>query len=177
MSELQGKKILIIIASQDFRDEELFKPRDLFLERGMEVILASSSLKTARGMLGGTAQPDILIKEVKVEEFDAIIFVGGMGASEYWEDPVAREIVKKTVALNKIIGAICIAPVTLANAGALEGKKATVFSSEVNKLKNKGAIYTGKAVEIDGNIITANGPQAAQEFGKAIIQSLSKVKE
>lgn len=175
MSELQGKKVVMIIASHDFRDEELFKPRDLFLERGMKVILASSSLKTARGMLGGTAQPDILIKEVKVEEFDAIVFVGGMGSSEYWEDPVAREIVKKAVALNKIIGAICIAPVTLANAFILEGKKATVFSSEINKLKNKGAIYTGKNVEVDGNIITANGPQAAEEFGKAIIQSLIKV--
>ncbi len=177
MSELQGKKILMIIASQDFRDEELFKPRDLFLERGMEVVLASSSLKTARGMLGGTAQPDILIREVKVEEFDAIIFVGGMGSSEYWEDPIAREIVKKAVSLDKLICAICIAPVTLANAGILEGKKATVFSSEINRLKNKGAIYTGKNVEIDGHIITANGPQAATEFGKAIIQSLSKMQE
>jgi len=175
MPELQGKKILMIIASHDFRDEELFKPRDLFLERGMKVILASSSLKTSRGMLGGTVQPDILVKEVKVEEFEAIIFVGGMGSSEYWEDPVAREIVKKAVALNKIVGAICIAPVTLANAGILEGKKATVFSSEISKLKEKGAIYTGKNVEVDGNIITANGPQAAEEFGKAIIQSLIKV--
>jgi len=172
MSKLQGKKILMIIASQNFRDEELFKPRELFIKEGMEVILASSFLETSRGMLGETAKPDILIGEVKVEEFDVIIFVGGMGSSEYWDDPVAREIVKKAVALDKLICAICIAPVTLANAGILDGKKATVFRSEVKAIKRKGAIYTGKAVEVDGNIITAEGPQAAEEFGKTIIDAL-----
>jgi len=172
MSKLQGKKILMIIASQNFRDEELFKPRELFIKEGMEVILASSSLEISRGMLGGTAKPDILIGEVKVEEFEVIIFVGGMGSSEYWDDPVAREIVKKAVALDKLICAICIAPVTLANAGILDEKKATVFRSEVNAIKRKGAIYTGKAVEVDGNIITAEGPQAATEFGQTIISAL-----
>jgi len=172
MSELQGKKVLMIIASQEFRDEELFKPKELFIKEGMEVVLASSSLEVSRGMLGGTAKPDILISEVKVEEFDVIIFVGGMGSSEYWDDPVAREIVKKAVSLDKLICAICIAPVTLANAGILDGKKATVFSSEVKAIKRKGAIYTGKPVEVDGNIITADGPQAASEFGKTIIRIL-----
>lgn len=172
MSKLQGRKILMIIASQNFRDEELFIPRELFIKEEMEVILASSSLETSRGMLGGTAKPNILIGEAKVEEFDVIIFVGGMGASEYWDDPVAREIVKKAVALDKLICAICIAPVTLANAGILDEKKATVFSSEVKAIKRKGAIYTGKAVEVDGNIITAEGPQAAKEFGETIIKIL-----
>jgi len=174
MPKLQGEKILMIIASQNFRDEELFKPRELFIKEGMEVILASSSLEVSRGMLGGTAKPDILITEVKVEEFDVIIFVGGMGSSEYWDDPVAREIVKKAVSLDKLICAICIAPVTLANAGILDGKKATVFRSEVKAIKGKGAIYTGKAVEVDGNIITSEGPQAAEEFGQTIINLLLK---
>lgn len=172
MSKLQGKKILMIIASQNFRDEELFKPRELFIKEGMEVILAASSLEVSRGMLGGTAKPDILIGEVKVEEFEAIIFVGGTGASEYWSNPIAHKIAKEAVSLNKIVCAICIAPVTLANAGILDEKKATVFRSEIKAIKRKGAIYTGKSVEVDANIITADGPQAAEEFGKTIINFL-----
>ena len=174
MSKLQGKKILMIIASQNFRDEELLKPRDLFIKEGMEIILASSSLETSRGMLGATVKPDILINNIKVEDFEAIIFVGGTGASEYWNNPIAHKIVKEAVSLNKLICAICIAPVTLANAGILDKKKATVFRSEVKAIKKKGAIYTGKAVEVDGNIITAEGPQAAEEFGKIIINLLLK---
>ena len=172
MSKLQGKKILMIIASQNFRDEELFKPRELFIKEGMEVILASSSLEASRGMLGGTAKPDILIGEVKVEDFEAIIFVGGIGASEYWNNPITHKIAKRAVSLDKLICAICIAPVTLANAGILEGKKVTVFSSEISKLKAKGAIYTGKDVEVDGNIISGKGPMAAKEFGETIIKIL-----
>ncbi len=174
MSKLQGKKVLMIIASQNFRDEELFKPRELFIKEGMEVVLASSSLKTSRGMLGATVKPDILINNIKAEDFEAIIFVGGTGASEYWNNPIAHKIVKEAVSLNKLICAICIAPVTLANAGILDEKKATVFRSEVKAIKRKGAIYTGKAVEVDGNIITAEGPQAAEEFGKTIINLLLK---
>ena len=178
MSKLQGKKVLMIIASQNFRDEELLKPRDLFIKEGMEVVLASSSLETSRGMLGGTAKPDILIGDVKVGEFEAIIFVGGIGASEYWNNPIAHKIAKEAVSLNKLICAICIAPVTLANAGILDEKKATVFCSEVKAIKRKGAIYTGKAVEVDGNIITAEGPQAAEEFGQTIIiLLLEKIEE
>jgi protease I len=172
MSKLQGKKVLMIIASRDFRDEELFKPRELFIKEGMEVVLASSSLETSHGMLGGTAKPNILIDEVKVEEFEAIIFVGGIGASEYWNNPIAHKIAKEAVSLNKLICAICIAPVTLANAGILDEKKATVFRSEVKAIKRKGAIYTGKAVEVDDNIITAEGPQAVKEFGETIIKVL-----
>ena len=174
MSKLQGKKILMIIASQNFRDEELLKPRDLFIKEGMEIILASSSLETSRGMLGATVKPDILINNIKVEDFEAIIFVGGTGASEYWNNPIAHKIVREAVSLNELICAICIAPVTLASAGILDKKKATVFRSEVKAIKKKGAIYTGKAVEVDGNIITAEGPQAAEEFGKIIINLLLK---
>jgi len=177
MSELQGKKILMIIASQNFRDEELLKPRELFIKEGIEVILASSSLEISQGMLGVRVKPDILIDKVKVEEFEAIVFVGGIGASEYWNNPIAHKIVKDAVSLNKLICAICIAPVTLANAGILDGKKATVFRSEIRAIKKKGAIYTGKAVEVDGNIITASGPQAASEFGKTIIRILIKKNE
>ena len=72
----------------------------------------------------------------------------------------------------KIIAAICIAPVTLANAGILNGKKATVFPSGKNDLIRNGAKYTGDSVTVDGNIITANGPMAAEAFGKKIVEML-----
>lgn len=54
----------------------------------------------------------------------------------------------------------------------IDGKRATVFSSERAKLEAEGAIYTGKNVEVDGKIITANGPNAAAEFAKAIVKAL-----
>ncbi|MBI5253377.1 MAG: DJ-1/PfpI family protein [Euryarchaeota archaeon] len=165
-------KVVMIIASQRFRDEELLKPKRVLEEQGVKVTIASSSLETAVGVLGAKVKPDILLRDVKVEDYDAVIFVGGTGAQEYWNDSLAHSIARKAGESKKLLGAICIAPVTLANAGLLAGRKATVFSSEVSKIKAKGANYTGTGVEIDGRIITADGPGSAEKFGAAIANAL-----
>ena len=177
MAELKEKKVLMIIAERNFRDEELLKPRKILEDRGVKVIVASTSLHQARGMLGATVKPDILLSSVKVQDYDVITFVGGSGASQYWNDPLAHSIAQEAVQKGKILCAICIAPVTLANAGVLSGKKATVFSSEISKLEAKGAIYTGKPVQVEGKIITGEGPQAAEQFGEAIVKALENLPE
>lgn len=96
---------------------------------------------------------------------------GGGGATEYFNDSIAHRIVKESIAKGKVLAAICIAPNILANAGALEGKKATCFYPK--NIIDKGAIYTRESVEQDGKIITGKKPQAAQDFAKAIIAALN----
>lgn len=170
--DLAGKKVVMIIAPEDFRDEELIEPQNVLTEKGAEVKVASVSLETCKGMLGAQVRPDMVISDIIPEKWDAIILVGGTGASKYWDDASVHSILNEAVKQNKIVGAICIAPVTCANAGILRGKKATVHESEASQLKDKGAEYTGASVQIDGRIITANGPQAAKEFGEAIAAAL-----
>jgi protease I len=169
---LTGKKVVMIIAPQNFRDEELVEPQDVLTEEGAQVKTASSSLEVSKGMQGTQVKPDMLVSDIKPEDWDAIILVGGSGANVYWEDSTVHSLLKTAAKENKIIGAICIAPVTLANSGLLSGKKATVYASEEGQLKNKGAECTGQSVERDGKVITANGPKAAREFGNAIAQAL-----
>jgi len=70
------------------------------------------------------------------------------------------------------VGAICIAPGILARAGILKDKKATVFPSEIETLKREGAHYSALPVVIDGKIVTADGPEAAEGFGKALVKTL-----
>lgn len=174
MAEGPTNKILAIIASKNFNDEELFVPKEIFEKSGFKMVIASSSLRTSRSMLGTKVTPDIMLEAVNVNEYDAIIFVGGPGAVEYWNNPVAHKIAQDAVKKYKVLAAICIAPVTLANAGVLFKKKATVYSPEVNKLIRMDAFYTGAAVEVDGSIITANGPSAASAFAQAIMDKLEK---
>ena len=71
------------------------------------------------------------------------------------------------------MAAICIAPVTLANAGLLKGRKATVYQSQTDALVRGGAHYTKAAVQVDGRIITADGPDSATRFGEAIRHALT----
>jgi protease I len=171
MSNAASVKVAIVIAHQNFR-EELFVTKQTLEKREVEVVVASSALTPAKGMFGGSYRPDVLLKDVDINDYEALIFVGGMGATEYWDNKTAHNLVKSALEKNKIIAAICIAPITLARAGILKGKKATVWPSEAHQLKVEGAIYTDNAVERDGLIITANGPQAAKEFGKTILTAL-----
>ena len=171
--KLEGKKVAMVIAHQRFRDEEYLRPKEILEEEGASVTTISSKKDIAIGMLGAKVKPDLILNDLKVKEYDALIFVGGGGAEEYWTNQKAHSLAIEAVQRKKVLGAICIAPVILANAGLLYGKKATVYESEVDKIKGRGAIYNGLPVERDGNIITANGPDAADQFGKAILEALS----
>jgi protease I len=171
---LDGKEVVMIIASRDFRDEELQEPKSLLEQRGVQVTIACSALGQVTGMKGMEVTPDILLDQINAEDYDAVIFVGGSGSKEYWDDPKAHSIARGTIEAGKILGAICIAPVTLANAGVLDGKRATVSSSVKDKLEAGGAVYRGADVEVDGKIITGNGPGAATKFGEAIAKALGE---
>jgi protease I len=174
MQSTKSKKAVMIIASNNFRDEELLKPREILEKNGVTVTLASSSLKEAKGMLGAKVKPDILFTDINVADYDAVIFVGGTGADEYWDNPTAHKIANDANSAKKVVGAICIAPVTLAKAGLLKNKKATTYTSTVSDIKSAGANYTGADVERDGNIITASGPDAAKKFGETIVKALGQ---
>jgi|GEM_PF-267135 len=168
------KKILMVIAHKNFQDREFSVPKELLEKKGYLITIASSSLSEAQGMLGTKVKPDLLLKEAKATDYDAIVFIGGSGTTQYFNDPQALALAIEAEKHHKVIGAICIAPVILAKAGVLQGKKATVWSGEKQTLQKSGAVCTGKAVEVDGKIITASGPAAAEEFGKALVKILQE---
>lgn len=161
-------KVLMIVAQEGYQDYEYSEPRKVFEKNGFEVQVASKEKKTATGKLGGSLQPDLALSEASPENYDAIVFVGGPGSSMYFQDQEALALAKSAGNQGKVVAAICIAPSILANAGILQGKTATVFPSEEDNLKAKGANYTGNPVEVDGLIVTANGPDAAKKFGEKI---------
>ncbi len=171
---LWSQSICMIIAFQGFRDEELLVPKGIFESRGYNVEVFSSRKGQAQGMVGTKIKVDKTLEDIDVDKFQAVIFVGGIGAKEYWDSPQAHKIARETLSKGKILGAICIAPVILANAGVLSSKKATCWSSEGGRLVEKGAEFTGMPVEVDGNIITASGPDFAEDFALKILEALRR---
>lgn len=172
------KKVLFVISKKDFRDEEYFIPKSI-LEKHFEVKTASNTKEgeIALGFLGGEAYVDVNYENINVDEFDAIIFVGGPGALKNLDNEVSYKIANEALNKNKILCSICIAPVILAKAGVLRNKKATVWYSEVDKtpikiLESYNAVFVDEDVVEDGNIITANGPKAAEKFGNKILEKL-----
>jgi len=171
-AKLEGKEILMVIAPGNFRDEELLKPKEIFENSGAQVTIASSTLRKVKGMLGAEVKPNVLISDIKTDQYDAVVFVGGSGASQYWNDSTAHGIAREAVSRDKVVGAICIAPVILDRAGILEGKKVTVFPSAAKEIK--GAAVVGEDVVVDGKIVTGKGPEAAEKFAQAVVNCLTK---
>jgi protease I len=168
------KKIVMVLPENNFRDEEFFRPQEIFEKQGIEVKTASSGCEWAKGTLGARVKPDMLVSDIKIQDFDAIVFVGGQGAAQYWDDPTAHKLAQEAARSNKVIAAICIAPVTLARAGVLKGKFATVWYSEAAQIEAGGATYSATGVKRDGKIVTASGPADARKFAEEIIKALAQ---
>ncbi|MEA2092591.1 MAG: DJ-1/PfpI family protein [Patescibacteria group bacterium] len=174
-----NKKILMVVAEKDFMDEEYFIPREFFEKSGYEVVVMSSKKGLAIGVFGGEVVAGIDPKSFNPENLSALVFVGGPGAVEYLDNQDFYEVVQKTEKEGVVLGAICISPVILAGAGVLKNKKATVWSSDMDKrgverLKQKGALYKKEKVVIDGKTVTANGPDAATEFAEKVVETVDK---
>jgi protease I len=167
-------KVLMVIAQRGFRDEELIEPMKLFKENDVGVEIASISLARATGMFNTAIQPDLTLRDVDVNEYSAIVIVGGIGAPVLSNYKELTNILKTAKDQDKIIAAICLAPMVLAKAGVIWRKKVTVFPTDesLSALQEAEAKYLELPVVVDGKIITANGPDAAKEFGKSIIGKL-----
>jgi protease I len=170
---LAEKRVLMVIAPENFRDEELLHTKEELERGGVKTTIASSKTGEAKGKLGARVNVDLKLDQVKVDDYDAVVFVGGPGSEVYFNDRRALSTAGEAFKKGKKVCAICIAPVILANAGVLKGKRATVWNGEyIEKIESKGATYTGKPVEVDGNVMTANGPAAAREFGRTIAKAI-----
>jgi protease I len=174
---LKNKKVAMVVASENFRDEEYFVPKEILEKEGAEIKTVSDKTGAVRGADGGSAKADLLVQDVNPAEFDAVIFIGGPGALKHLDNEDSYKLARAAVEQEKILGAICVSPVILAKAGVLKGKKATVWSSALDKssvkiLKENGANYADEDAIVDGKIITAHGPSSAKEFGEKISSML-----
>jgi protease I len=166
-------RIVFLIAPERFRDEELFDTKRELDHAGHQTVVASTRKGYCPGSRGGKARATLLLSDVNPDDYDAAVFVGGGGSKVYFEDKLAQRLAKAMHESGKVIAAICLAPVILANAGVLKGKDATVAGTEARTIEGKGARYIGPGVVVAGNVVTANAPKASKLFGQKINEVLA----
>jgi len=172
VKDLTGKKVLLVIASANFQDKEYTAVRDKLSARGAEIKVASSKTDECEAMDKSVkVKPDLLVKDAKADDYDAVIFIGGSGAGEYYNSSDAHALAKSAVEKGKILAAICLAPNVLAKAGLLKDKNATVFGDK-QTLKDGGAKVSEEHVVTDDKLVTADGPDAAGDFADAVAKVL-----
>jgi protease I len=165
--------VIIVIAPKIFRDEEYAEPKRVLESSGATVVTASAQPGECIGKLGLTATATISVAEALDTTWDAVVFVGGGGAEIFFDDKDAHDLAARAIENGSALGAICIAPSTLAHAGLLQGRTATAFPSQRQDLIAHGAVWSEGPVETDGRVVTANGPEAATRFGEELVRLMS----
>jgi len=185
------KTVLLIIASQGYQPIEYGHTRKMLEDAHIKVEVASTIKQTAfanpnapRGCGCNKAADeyqsvhvDLALADVDASKYDGIFIIGGPGALGFLDNHTTHTIMQTIAKSGKPFGAICISPRILAAAGILQGKKATGWDED-NKLsgifQQHKVTYIKEPVVVDGSLITANGPSAAEAFGSAIVNVLQQ---
>lgn len=179
MPDIAVSKILIV-ATDGFEESELFGPREILIDRGADVKLASPEMKPIQATVhddpGKTIRPDMLVEDARAEDFDALILPGGV------RNPDALRTNEKAIALirdfarsEKPVAAICHGPWLLVEADLVNGRTVTSWPSIRTDLRNAGGKVVDQPVAVDGNIITSRKPDDVEPFTNALIEALEKV--
>ena len=166
------KKVLFVIANNGFQDYEFATPYDYFLKNEIDVTIAAGKSGECVGVFGSKTHADKEIHDVKPKDYEMIIFIWWGGAyTQNFRDEDYLNIARWA----KKIGAICIAPMILADAGILYGKKVTgrdQWNVQKNYIKKNWWIFVNEPVVVCDNIVTGDGPDAASLFAMKCLDLL-----
>jgi DJ-1 family protein len=164
-------KVLLPLA-EGFEEIEALAIVDVLRRAKIEVVIAGLHSGPVTSVHNISILPDTTIDTIGADEYDMIILPGGQpGTDNLNADVRIHRLLTDFQASGKLIGAICAAPIILAAAGLLTGKRATSYPSYSGRLN--GATYDDRPVVTDGNIITSQGPGTAISFAMAIVSRLA----
>jgi protease I len=168
-------KVLIIIPHDRFRDEEFESVFKVLTQGGHNVQVGSNHHTEAKGHFGLLVKPEVNIYFVEPGDFDAFVFIGGRGVEEFFTESRVHNLIRNIYHERKLIAAIGTAVELLVYAGIISGKKITCHPSIISNIQSAGAYYTGRIVEIDGDIITATDERAKAEFAETILKAINHI--
>lgn len=168
---------ILFMATDGFEESELFGPREILIDHGAEVRLASPGLTPIQATVhddpGKTIRPDLTIEEARAADFDALILPGGVRNPDALRtNEAAIALIRDFDAAGKPVAAICHGPWLLVEAGLVKGRTVTSWQSIRTDITNAGGNVVDMAVAVDGNIITSRKPDDVEPFTEAIIEAV-----
>ena len=170
---LNGIRVAIL-AADGFEQSELLKPRQALDEAGAKTEIVSPAQGEVKGWKdkdwGEAIAVDVALDSANPEEFDALHLPGGvMNPDQLRMNPKAVSFVRHFFESGKPVSAICHAPWTLIEAGAVKGRTITSWASLKTDLRNAGAEWVDAAVVRDGNLVTSRKPDDIPVFNREMI--------
>jgi protease I len=178
MTDIDSATILIL-ATDGYERSELRVPLEELRKRGAQVKIASIKTGEIKSWdetdWGDTVSVDLEAKNVKADDFDALVLPGGqINPDSLRVNEDAVRVVRDFVKSGKPVAAICHGPWLLVEADALRGRKATSFKSIRTDLRNAGASWQDEAVVVDNGIITSRSPKDLPQFVDKIVEEVKE---
>jgi len=177
--ELQGKRIAILAANEGVEQVELVEPRKALEQAGADVDLVAPSSGEIQAFnhldKADTFPVDRTSADASADDYDGLMLPGGVANPDnlrMHSDAVA--LVAGFVNAGKPIAAICHAPWTLIQAGAVRGRTLTSWPSLQTDLRNAGADWVDEDVVVDHGLVTSRGPDDIPAFNAKMIEEFGE---
>lgn len=175
---LQGKRIAALV-TDGFEQSELFEPRKALQQEGAEVVVVSPKAGEVKAWdhmhWGNSVRCDVKVEEARADDYDGLLLPGGVTSPDKLRiDAHALAFVRAFVDAGKPIAAICHAPWTLIEVGAVDGRTMTSYPSVRTDLINAGARWVDKEVVVDNGLVTSRKPDDIPAFNRKMIEEFAE---
>ena len=179
--KLQGIKVAILV-TDGFEQVELKKPRKALNKAGAKTKIVSPTGTKVRAWdvtdWGNKFSADLSLADASADEFDALLLPGGvLNPDALRMIPEAVTFVKAFFDAGKPVAAICHGPLTVLEAGAVQGKRITSWPSLKTDLQNAGAQWVDEEVVVDGNLVTSRNSDDIPAFNREMIALIAQRQE
>jgi len=176
--ELNGQKVAILVAD-GFEQVELTGPKAALEKAGAQTQIVSPSKGKVQGWnhfdKADKFKVDVQLENADADSYDALLLPGGVANPDQLRMlESAVNFVKSFVAAGKPIAAICHAPWTLIEAGAVRGKTMTSWPSLKTDLMNAGAKWVDQQVIVDQGLVSSRKPDDIPAFNQKMIEEFAE---
>ncbi len=160
-----------------FEDSEFKDPYEAFRAAGHEVTVvgleAGAQLEGDKGKVKATV--DKSFKDVKPDQFDALLIPGGSSPDKLRAHEDAVAFVKAFMRAGKPVFAICHGPQLLLSADEYKSHRMTAWKTIQGDLKRAGANVVDEEVVVDRNLVTSRQPSDIPAFIRESLKLLDQV--
>jgi protease I len=173
---------VLILTGDAAESLEVMYPYQRLLEEGYEVHMAGPSKKKLQFVVhdfvdgydtytekpGYTWDADLAFSEVEPSEYVGLVVPGGRAPEYIRNDPDAQRIIRHFFSDEKPVAQLCHAPLALATAGVLDGRRSAAYPALEPDVKAAGGQFVDGGGVVDGVMVSARAwpdhPSWMREF-------------
>ena len=180
-----SKRILLVTGDSGESYETLYALHR-FEEAGHEAVVAAPSARRLHLVMhdfepgwdtyierqGYGVAADIAFDDVSVDEYDAVLLLGGRAPEFLRHIPRVIEVVREFAGQGKPVFSICHGIQILVAADLLKGRTVTCYVHVRSEAERAGATYSTEQAVRDGNLVSAQTWESHPQFYRRVFECL-----